>query len=1144
MKEKIHCRVAIIFIIVCSIMNSKAAKKFFLTMRLSVIIVFLINIHVSASSYGQLVNLTKNNISLKEAFTEIHKQTGYYFIYNDKAVSQLQTLNLEIKNAALLDALKVVFKNQPLQYSIEDKIIVIKPKVIQANSTQVDRNLSGKVLDANDGQPLIGVTVKIKGRSAGTVTNLNGEFSLTVQSDDKILVFTYLGYNPKEIIISQQTNIYNVSMVSADTQLQEVVVAFGTSTKRELTSSVGQVTAKDIDQRPISNLNSALVGAIPGVQTTSGSGQPGSGPSVSIRGFGSVTGNNEPLYVVDGAPFEGEISNINPEDIETISVLKDASSTALYGARAANGIILVTTKKGKRNTNDISVRLTSALSSRGLPDYERVTAYEYFPLMWESLLNGSAGNPRDASLNLITEVGWNPFNVADNEIVSFDGKLNPNAKLLYPHGLSFRDEMQRLGVRNDFSLALSGGSEKSDYYISLNYLDEKGYVIGSDFQRFSGRIKVNAEPRKWIKAGLNLYANYAKTDQANENSGINENPFYVDLLLAPIYPVYQHNPITGAYLLDQNGFRQYDSGDYRPLMAGRNIVAETLFNTNQTIRSSYNANANVDVKFWKDFKFTTTLAANVANSRNEAFDNRIIGDAIGVGRVNRTNTIGSSLNINQLLNYNKTIGNHTVKALVGHENYLNYFDFLTGERRGMAVKGSTALDNFTTVTRLGSYDRFYKTEGYLAKADYSYDGRYILSGSYRRDGSSRFAPGNKWGNFYSLSGAWNIDREKFFKADWVDLLKLRGSFGQVGNDNIGTFFAHQGLYDLGFNNGSEPGAIYSKVETPDLLWETNSNTDIAVEFGLFNNRLNGTVEAYSRQSDNLLFRVSLPVTAGLLTRNVNFGSMRNRGIEIQLNGDIIHKKDFSWNMGINWSTLDNKILSLPAEYENRVTGTRIYTTGRSLHEFWVRKLYGVDPTNGNELYYAADKQNASGRVIVGTDTLTTSGATANAEFYYAGSAIPDFYGSINNVFTYKNVSLQLMFLYQVGGVVFDSDYQSLMHRGAPGRGLHIDALNRWQQYGDVTNVPSRTTTYTMYANDNFLTNASYLNLRTAAVTYQLSKEVTKRLNVKNAKVFVNGENLFITSARKGMDPTQTYQGDPSFTYAPARIVSFGLNVTL
>lgn len=1108
-------------------------------MKIIAVIVFVFSLHVSAKTLGQNVSIKKENITLKDVFKELRSQTGYFFIYNSKEVADGKLVSANFSNTPIDVVLTSVLKGFSLTYTIEDKIISLKPAsaTLPANTlspiVQQNRTITGKVTDGEDGSPLIGVSIRVKGLQVGAISNTDGNFSISVGPNDKFLVFSYVGYATKELTLTAATK-YEIVLERDSKQLEEVVVAFGTTTRNELTNSVTKISAKDIEQRPISNLNSAIVGASPGVQTTAGSGQPGEGPEIRIRGFGSITGDNAPLYVLDGAPYEGVISNINPEDIDNISILKDASATALYGARAANGVVLITTKKGNTNgKTTISAKFTQAFSERGLPNYETLDAYQYFPIVWEALKNGTSGSAAAASQDLKGYVGWNPFNVADDEIVLQNGQMNPNAKLLYPDDVRFREELQRLGMRSDMSVTLSGGSAKTDHYVSLNYLDENGYVIGSDFKRFSGRLRVNSTPREWLKFGLNLFGTYTKSEQANESSGINENPFYIDLILAPIYPVYKHDPVTGAYLLDNRGNKIYDPGDYRPLFTGRNVVYETIYNSNQVKRNSLNGVANVEAKFWKDFKFSSNFSFTLGNYRSNVYDNSVMGDAVGAGRTTRTNSITNYLNFNQLLTWSKTINRHKISVLVGHENYLNYYDYLSGSRRSEGIAGLSVLDNMTTTTALGSYDRDYKTEGYLSKLDYSYRSRYLFSASFRRDGSSRFAPQSRWGNFWSVSGAYNIDKEPFFKVKWIDMLKLRASYGEVGNDRTGSYFTYQRLYTLGYNNGTEGGAILTQAGNPNLVWEANQNADVAIEFSALKNRIGGTLEAFNRQSSNLLFAVTVPLTSGLLTYNDNFGSMRNRGIEVQLNGVPIKTKSFRWNVDVNWSTFENKILTLPESYQERVSGTKKYQTGKSLYEFWLRDWSGVNPDDGSVQYKAAD----------GSTTTTL----ANAAYYYAGSAIPDYFGSVNNTFTYKSWSLQALFIYQVGGYTFDNDYRSLMFRGGTttnGRALHVDMLTRWQNAGDITNIPKLSTSGSISDTDQWLTKSDYLNLRTVALTYNFPKKFLSRLKLTNAKAYVNGENLFITSARKGMDPTQTYTGDAEYTYAPSRIVSFGLNITL
>ncbi len=1147
MKERIHYRLSFSnFGSGFSIKHKLQIKKSLLVMKIITVIMFAVSMHVSAKTMGQNVSLKKQNITLKEAFKELRLQTGYYFIYNSKEVPDKEYVSVDFVKVPLEEALSTMLKKFSLEYAVKDKIISLKPKRIPEIATsnvrvaqQEDRTITGKITDVDDDGTLIGVSVRVKGAKGGGFTNNDGVFSVKVKPADKTLVFSFMGYITKEVPISALIR-YDVALSKDTKLLNEVVIAFGTSTKTELTNAVATVTAKDIEQRPISNIASAIVGIAPGVQTTAGSGQPGDGPDVRIRGFTSVTGDNNPLYIVDGAPYEGVLSSINPDDIESISILKDASATSLYGARAADGVILITTKRGGSNDkNPISVRVSTALSTRGLPRYDVLDAYQYFSVAWEILKNSNNKSGTYATQNLADFVGWNPFNVSNDEIVYADGTLNPNIKLLYPDDTGFSDQLNRLGVRTDAGLTSSGGNAKSDYYMSINYLDDQGYVLGSDLQRFTGRLRVNSSPLKWLKVGLNISANFTKSDRANQSSGIGENPFYIDLTLAPIYPVFKHDPVTGAYLLDADGNKIYDAGDYKPLFTGRNVVYETLNNVSQQKRNSFTAANTVEARISKTLKFVSNFSIYTNNYRGEEYDNSVMGDAYTIGRNFRTNSTQYYLNWSKILTWTKRFDKHRFSVLAGHENYYNYWDQIRGRGYGETITGVTALDNFTS-TRSDGYERLYTTQGFLSKFDYSYNSIYVFSASFRRDGSSRFNEANKWSNFWSVSGAYNIDREAFFKVKWIDNLKLRGSYGLVGSDKTGNYFTSKMLYTLDYDNGNEGGAFLTQTGNPNLGWETNSNADIAIEISTLKSRLNATVEVFRRQSNNLIFNTRIPVTSGLLTTTENFGSMRNQGIELLLQGTPVKTKNFTWLADFNITQFENKIVSLPPRYEGVVNGTKKYNVNHSIYDFYLRDWAMIDPSTGNNLYVPKDETVSP--VIV--DGVTYTSSTDNALRRYFGSAIPDFYGSIGSTFTYKNWSLRLMGIYQIGGFTYDSDYQRLMVRGTAGRAMHIDQLKRWQNVGDIAPVARLATGTSSYNSDYYLTPGDYFNFRTASLTYILPKKVLSRIKISSAKVYVNGENLFITSPRKGMDPTQSYTGVASYGYAPSRIVSMGLNLTL
>jgi len=652
-------------------------------------------------------------------------------------------------------------------------------------------------------------------------------------------------------------------------------------------------------------------------------------------------------------------------------------------------------------------------------------------------------------------------------------------------------------------------------------------------------------PKKWFKSGLNVSGTLSKTLLANEDAGINENPFYVDLLTAPIYPVYKHDA-NGAYLYDVAGDKIFDDGELRPVFQGRNILAETMANQLYNKRNALSGRSYAEVTFFKGLKLTNNLAIDVNNYEYLFYRNPDIGDGKSVnGRTSRTTSKTQAFTANQLLNYNTNFDKHSIDVLLGHEYYYERYNYLTARRDNQVVDGPVELDNYANPAVVDSYVTEDKLESFFSRIQYNYDNRYFLSASLRRDGSSRFAPESRWGTFWSLGGGWQINNESFMKTyTWIDLLKLRASYGEVGSNAVG-LYPYQSFYDIGNNNNTEPGMTQRRSVGGGipLKWEVGQSFDAALEFSLFRNRLNGTFEYFNRGSKNLLFEVPLPESSGRTIQSQNIGSLYNRGFEIQLSGDAIRGKNFIWNILVNWTKFKNRITKMPDGQDNIISGTKNWQVGHSIYDYWLRDWYGVDPQSGRELYHADPAVTDATAFTNANGDLVTPTATS-ALYRYAGTAIPDFYGSLGNTITYKNFSLNVLLMFQKGGRAFDSDYQSLMYNGSYGRALHIDALQRWQKPGDITNVPIRNTGTTMYDSDRWLIDASSLSLRTASLNYTLPQKIAGKIGANKAQVFVTGENLFIISKRKGLDPTQSFTGVSSYTYAPTRLVTLGVNIVL
>jgi len=1061
-----------------------------------------------------------------------------------------------------------------------------------------NQTVTGKISGKDDGLPIAGATVSVKGTRTRTQTSADGRFTLSVPSGS-VLVVSYIGYKSAEVSARSVTNI---SLEPDNNDLTEVtiVVPYGTAKKQTFTGSAASLNAAALEKRAVSNPLTALAGIAPGIQVNPPTGQPGAAPAIRVRGFGSINASNDPLIIVDGVQYEGALSSINSDDIDNISVLKDAASTALYGAKAANGVIIVSTKKGRNGAGVLNVKVTEGLISRGVPEYDRLDAYQYYPVEWQAYRNSlvyAASNPlsiADAStiasglgtrnaagqqvlngrtyLDISQTLGSliqngvytqsnNPFNVASNQIVDVNGNLNPAAQLRY-NDLDWLKETLRASDRKDYNINYSGGTDKTDYFASVGYVNEKGFAQKSDFDRITARINVNHQATSWFKTGLNMAGSAAETNRTATASTSYVNPFFFSRNIGPIYNVYAHNPVTGEQLFDVLGNRVYDTGGLTALgvpsraggaSPGRHVLQELLLNDDSFKRNIFSTRAYAEITFLKDFKFTVNGSADFNNAYFSSYQNQIVGDGAPGGRSSREAIFTTTYNLNELLNYSKSFGLHNLSVLAGHENYSKLIDDLNGSRNTQLLSGNTEFTNFTTTSGLSSFKDRDRSEGYLAQLNYDYDQKYLFSASVRRDASSRFAKDVRNAYFWSVGAGWRLDREEFMKsASWVNLLKLRSSYGLTGNyqtldANLDpNYYPTLALYDVN-NNALEPGFTQSTTTSNAALkWEVNKTLDIGLEFGLFNNRLSGSVEVYDRRSSNLLFAVPLPVSSGLVTQYQNVGTMYNRGLEINLSGSPFRGRDFSWNIDFNATTNKNRITKMPADQPEIISGSKKLMVGHSLYDYYMRIYKGVDPTDGSALYVPVD--GATGTTLRTVNGVVYTTSTTNAKLDYTGdSSIPDVFGALSNAFTYKKFTLSMMVNYQLGGKIYDTNYASLMSVSSYGNALHTDILKSWKQAGDITDVPrlDPVNSTNLYAGSSrWLTSASYLYFRNATLSYSLPKELLSKLTVKKASVYVGGENLFLISGRKGMDPTQNFNGTVTNAYVPQRILSFGVNFSL
>ncbi|WP_126973021.1 SusC/RagA family TonB-linked outer membrane protein [Gynurincola endophyticus] len=1051
------------------------------------------------------------------------------------------------------------------------------------------RVITGKVTD-EAGSPLPNVSITISGSTTGTSTKPDGTYSINVTGENVSLVFSSVDKEPQTVRVGT-TNVLNIVLLAKSDDLDEViVVAYGTVKKSANVGATAQIGAKDLAERPVTNALNALVGSAPGIQTTVSSGAPGSSPNIRLRGFTSYNSDNSPLIVVDGAPFSGSLADINPDDIATITTMKDGPSAALYGSRAANGVIAVTTKTGTKAGGSMNIKVLKGITSRAVPDYDKVNAFEYYPLMFESLANatyntsasapvpmdiarqlaaGTWGNRNSNGLQVYNgrtyndvyrSLGrYNPFvGIANDAIVGADGLLNPNATQLKYDDLDWYDAFFRNGNRDEVSFQAGGKAGKSDYTSSFNYLKENGFVDKTDQKRFTGRVGVNTQVVDWLKTGINV--SYARSNgNSAPTSGI-VNPFYWGRYAGPIYPVYLHDA-NGGYVLDADGNKQFDPGDAgggaaRPFNLGRHGLWEHELNSRLFSRELITSRGYIDVYLMPGLTFTSTLSADMNSNKNNVRENTQVGDGAPAGRASQTWTKTQTYTFNQLLKYNKQFDLHNLDLMAGHENYDYKYNYIYGFKSGEIFSdGNVEYPNYSTITSMNSYEDNYRIESYLGRVNYDYDSKYFLSVSLRRDGNSRFHKDHRWDNFYTIGASWRIDREEFMtNINSISTLKLRASYGKTGNDRIGSYYAYQRLFDLGYNNQNFPGVLLASLGNDKLTWETLKQFNVALDFGLFNNRIFGTVEYYDRKTDGMIFDVPQPYQAGGTPGNnysipTNIGLLLNRGIEIELGADIIRSKDWGLNVTVNATTLSNVMKTMPDATPKIQNGTKQLEVGYSIYEYYLRQWYGVDPSDGAPLFYAGNTTATGVRYAAnskgGTDTLTTD--IANAKWDYVNkSAIPDVYGGVRTSLRYKALTLNVVMNYQIGGWMYDGEYAGLMHGGVYGTASHVDALNRWTTPGQITNVPkfnnANTTNIAAGTSTRWLIDASYFNLASVALNYNFSSAFTSKIGAKSANVFASAENLAFFSRRKGLMSNESFNGTVGNGYPMARVVTVGLNL--
>lgn len=955
-----------------------------------------------------------------------------------------------------------------------------------------NRQVVGLVIDSSNDEPLIGATIMPVGSGSGTVTDADGKFTLNVDSSVEKLKVSYVGMESQTVYVIFGRPI-TIKLKNMENKLNEViVVAYGTSTKSAFTGSASVVNAAELEDRLVTDVTKALSGTVAGVQLQSASGQPGTEPVVRIRGVGSINAGMDPLYVVDGIPYDGGLRSINPQDVESITVLKDAASAALYGARGANGVILVTTKKGRAGGRKVTFDARWGVNSRQVPRYDVITSpEEYVKAVYNArrnyyLYRGQTedvaynfavnGNAKDPGLNGgpgQNALGYQLWTIPDGEnIILPDGSFNPNAKLGYSDGEHYfipdnwQKESYRNGFRQEYNLAVQGGNDNGTYMISGSYLDDEGSIVESNFQRLTARATGEYNVYKWLKVGANMQYTYEKSNSPSgqTRTGYSNNVTYMADYIAPVYPMYIRDAKGNILHDDTSGRPLYDYGmkglglPYsRSFLAGGNPTGSLVYDRSEYLYDVFNGKWFAQVRPIEGLTLTGTLGFYLSNMRYNYFANSKYGQSSNYGgTITQQTGRNSSLNIQWLANYRKSFADvHNLDFLLGYEEYTLKISGIWGSGRNVYSNYNYTLSNIIDNKELGGNVDSYATRGLFGRVNYNYDNRYFGSMSYRRDASSRFAKDRRWGNFWSLSAAWDISNELFFEsfAPVWDLLKLKVSFGQQGNDQMAQAgvinnYPYIDQYNQGGANGIwSVGTLYFKGN-PHLTWETSNSFNTGVDFSLWHGKLSGSLEYFSRQTSDMLFFKPTGLSSGYSSIPMNIGSMRNNGLELDLNYRPVATSNITWDLNLNLTFVKNKILKLAPELKGKwQSGSQIFEEGKSRYQLYLVKYAGVDPENGSSLWWA---RHADGTEFKTDDfNLAYNGDKATGDVANrqpTGNMLPPIYGGFGTSVQAYGFDFSIQFAYQLGGKILDSGYQQLMNGGYQqerGSALHKDMLAAW-----------------------------------------------------------------------------------------------------
>lgn len=1094
------------------------------------VLIFLTSGFVQATNnvLAQTVTANFKNTSLKEIIWEIQKQTDFTFIYSTNDVQEIKINNLNVNKELATQVLDKCLENSGLTYTIHNGVVAIKKAEVRTAAPEQQKwNVKGKVTD-DKGEEIVGANILIKGTQKGAITDLDGNFSISVDNSQPVtIIVSFIGFATQELRATPDKTIH-ISMKDDSKALDEVVVTgYGTFKKSAYAGSASTVKTDNIKDIPAISFQDLLQGNATGVQFSSASGQPGAAASLTIRGMGSFNASNSPLYVIDGVPVNsGSInslssdsgldvmSTLNNSDIENITIIKDAAAASLYGSRAANGVVLITTKKGKSGAPVVTLK-----ADWGFSDF----AMDFRPIM--------GGADRREYIYNGLKIGQERKGKTEADALAYaDKNIDKYAPVPWSGYTNWDDYIFKKGSHQSYEASLSGGTDKFKYYSSLAYLKQEGIVKTSGLERISGRLNVDYQASEKLKMGANIMFTSLNQDTYSEGTGYTT-PFYsTRSKLTPSDPVYNEDGTYNQDLISLGRRNPVLASDY-------NYQREYVNRMFNTIYAEY--------EFIKDLKLKSTLSYDYNVSKGKQwYDSRTSDGEKNNGGMEKAFSEYQKLVWASQVSYKKTIAqSHNIDVLAGYEIDSKYTDGLSGYATNFLTPTKNDIANGQTLESLGGSSSATRLVSYLTRLNYDYKQKYYLGASYRTDGSSRLHRNNRWGNFWSVSGAWRIIEEDFMKPTkgWLSDLKLRASYG-VNGTLPSDYYGYMGLSSL--NDGGymeSPGLIQSQIENIDLQWETNYNMNIGLDMAFWE-RLSVTLEYYTRTTKNLLMDCPVSMTTGFSSYLMNIGEVKNKGVELEINSKNIVTKDFQWNSTLNLSHNKNEIVKLDGEQTRIQAGTQIRQIGSSYRTFYMIEFAGINPETGVPQFYT-NNVDENGHLV---KDITEKSGEAQA-IVLNKQAEPTLTGGFTNNFRYKWFDLNFMFSYQFGAYGYDNWAQKTEHGGKDFT-LSIPAyyLDNWKQPGDITKyevfMESPSTAMSGVTTTRRLHSTDFIRLKTLTFGFTVPQLWTKKIGVNNLRLYASANNLWTWAAYDNYDPESVTNGTAGWGTPPLKAVTFGLNL--